>query len=134
MFTQVRSGATFGVNAFLVSVETNIDSNVPRFYLVGLPDNAVKESFQRVFAAIKNSGFHFPGQRIAVNLAPADVKKEGSAFDLPIAVGILASSGQLFCAELEKYVLLGELALDGAVRPARGGLGAAAAEAGRYAE
>ncbi|OGU27285.1 MAG: magnesium chelatase [Ignavibacteria bacterium GWA2_54_16] len=122
MFTQVRSGATFGVNAFLVSVETNIDSNVPRFYLVGLPDNAVKESFQRVFAAIKNSGFHFPGQRIAVNLAPADVKKEGSAFDLPIAIGILASSGQLFCAEIEKYVLLGELALDGSIRPVHGAL------------
>ena len=122
MFTQVRSGATFGVNAFLITVETNIDSNVPRFFLVGLPDIAVKESFQRVFAAIKNTGFHFPGQRIAVNLAPADVKKEGSAFDLPIAIGILASSDQLFCSELEKYVILGELALDGTVRPVHGAL------------
>lgn len=122
MFTHVRSGATFGIDAFLVSVETNIDSNLLRFYLVGLPDNAVKESFERVFAAIKNSGFHFPRQRIAVNLAPADIKKEGSAFDLPIAIGILASSSQLVCADLEKYVLLGELALDGSVRPVHGAL------------
>jgi magnesium chelatase family protein len=122
MLTQVRSGATFGVDAFLVTVETNIDSNVPRFYLVGLPDNAVKESFHRIFAAIKNSGFHFPGQRIAVNLAPADVKKEGSAFDLPIAIGILAASGQLQYGHLDQYVLLGELALDGTVRPVHGAL------------
>jgi magnesium chelatase family protein len=122
MFTLVRSGATFGIDAFLVSVETNIDSNLLRFYLVGLPDNAVKESFERVFAAIKNSGFHFPRQRIAVNLAPADIKKEGSAFDLPIAIGILASSGHLVCADLEKYVLLGELALDGSVRSVHGAL------------
>lgn len=122
MFTQVRSGATYGVNAFLIDVETNIDSNVPRFFLVGLPDNAVKESYQRVFAAIKNSGYHFPGQRIAVNLAPADVKKEGSAFDLPIAIGILASSHQLKCESLDRYVLLGELALDGSVRSIHGAL------------
>lgn len=122
MLTQIRSGATFGVDAYLVTVETNIDSNVPRFYLVGLPDNAVKESFHRIFAAIKNSGFHFPGQRIAVNLAPADVKKEGSAFDLPIAIGILAASGQLQYSHLDQFVMLGELALDGTVRPVHGAL------------
>ena len=122
MFSQVRSGATFGVNAYLIDVETNIDSTVPRFFLVGLPDNAVKESYQRVFAAIRNSDLRFPGQRIAVNMAPADVKKEGSAFDLPIAIGILSASGQLECADLSRYVVLGELALDGTLRPIHGAL------------
>lgn len=122
MFSHVQSGATFGVDAYLVDVETNIESTVPRFFLVGLPDNAVKESYQRVFAAIKNSGFHFPGQRITVNLAPADVKKEGSAFDLPIAIGILSGSGQLECEALDRYVVLGELALDGSLRPIHGAL------------
>ena len=122
MFTQVRSAATFGVDAYLVDVETNIDSTVPRFHLVGLPDNAIKESYQRVFAAIRNSGFHFPGQRITVNLAPADVKKEGSAFDLPIAVGILSGSAQLTSKHLAEYVVLGELALDGGLRPIHGAL------------
>lgn len=122
MFTQVRSAATVGVDAYLVDVETNIDSNVPHYFLVGLPDNAVKESYQRIFASIRNSGFHFPGQRIAVNLAPADVKKEGSGFDLPIAIGILAGSGQFSCEGLEKYVVLGELALDGSLRPIHGAL------------
>ncbi|MDP2884897.1 MAG: YifB family Mg chelatase-like AAA ATPase [Ignavibacteria bacterium] len=122
MFTQVRSAATFGVDAYLVDVETNIDSTVPRFNLVGLPDNAIKESYQRVFAAIRNSGFHFPGQRITVNLAPADVKKEGSAFDLPIAIGILSGSAQLTSKYLAEYVVLGELALDGGLRPIHGAL------------
>ena len=122
MFTQVRSAATIGVDAYLVDVETNIDSNVPHYFLVGLPDNAVKESYQRIFAAIRNSGFHFPGQRIAVNLAPADVKKEGSGFDLPIAIGILSGSEQFTCQGLEKYVVLGELALDGSLRPIHGAL------------
>ncbi|MCX6135754.1 MAG: YifB family Mg chelatase-like AAA ATPase [Ignavibacteriales bacterium] len=122
MFTQVRSAATFGVDAYLVEVETNIDGNIPRFHLVGLPDNAIKESYQRVFAAIRNSGFRFPGQRITVNLAPADVKKEGSAFDLPISIAILSGSEQLACKTLSEYVVLGELALDGGLRPIHGAL------------
>ncbi len=122
MFTQVRSAATFGVDAYLVDVETNIDSTVPRFHLVGLPDNAIKESYQRVFAAIRNSGFRFPRQRITVNLAPADIKKEGSAFDLPISIAILAGSTQLTCDSLHDYVVLGELALDGGLRPIHGAL------------
>ncbi len=122
MFTQVRSAATFGVDAYLVDVETNIDSTVPRFHLVGLPDNAIKESYQRVFAAIRNSGFRFPRQRITVNLAPADIKKEGSAFDLPISIAILSGSTQLTCESLHEYVVLGELALDGGLRPIHGAL------------
>jgi magnesium chelatase family protein len=122
MFTQVQSASTFGVDAYLIEVETNVDGNLPRFHLVGLPDNAIKESYQRVFAAIRNSGFRFPGQRITVNLAPADMKKEGSAFDLPISIAILAGSGQLTCESLGDYIVLGELALDGALRPVHGAL------------
>ncbi|MEK6755952.1 MAG: YifB family Mg chelatase-like AAA ATPase [Bacteroidota bacterium] len=122
MLSQITSAATFGVNAYLVRVETNVESTVPRFYIVGLPDNAVKESYHRVFSAIKNSEYRFPGQRITVNLAPADVKKEGSAYDLPIALGILASSGQLDSPILSDFLILGELALDGSLRAIHGAL------------
>jgi magnesium chelatase family protein len=122
MFSQITSAATYGVNAYLIQIETNVDSNVPRFFLVGLPDNAVKESYHRVFSAIRNSSYHFPGQRIVINLAPADLKKEGSSYDLPIAVGILASSEQLASTVLGHFVILGELALDGALRPVHGAL------------
>ncbi len=122
MVSQVTSAATYGVNAYLVQVETNVDGNIPRFFMVGLPDNAVKESYHRVCSAIKNSGYHFPGQRITINLAPADVKKEGSAYDLPIAIGILQSSEQLVSPVLKDFLILGELALDGALRPVHGAL------------
>ena len=122
MFSQVSSAATFGVNAYLVQVETNVDGSVPRFFMVGLPDNAVKESYHRVFSAIRNSDYHFPGQRVTINLAPADVKKEGSAYDLPIALGILVSSDQLISPVLKDFLVLGELALDGALRPVHGTL------------
>jgi magnesium chelatase family protein len=122
MFSQVLSSATFGVNAYLVRVETNIERTVHKFFIVGLPDNAVKESSERVFAAIKNSGFRFPNHRITVNLAPADIKKEGSGYDLPIALGILAASDQLHSQVLDQYVILGELALDGSLRPVHGAL------------
>lgn len=117
MFAHLLSGATLGVDAYLVDVETNIAPGDPKFNIVGLPDNAVKESRERVFAAIKNSGFQYPTGRLSVNLAPADVKKEGSAFDLAIALGILVSIGELYSEVLEHYVILGELALDGDIRP-----------------
>ncbi len=94
MFAQVVSGATIGVEAYLVDVETNIAPGTPKVNIVGLPDNAVKESGERVFGAIKNSGFHFPRGRLSVNLAPADIRKEGSAFDLAIAIGLLAANGE----------------------------------------
>ncbi len=122
MFSHILSAATYGVHANIVEVETHLDSNLPKFFIVGLPDNAVKESMHRVSAAIKNSGFKFPNRRITVNLAPADIKKEGSAFDLPIAIGILTASNQLNSSILEKFVILGELALDGTVRPIHGAL------------
>ncbi len=122
MFSKVLSSATIGVNAHIVQVETHIEKTIPRFFIVGLPDNAVKESSERVFAAIKNSGYRFPNHRITTSLAPADFKKEGSAYDLSIALGILAASEQLVSNDLGEYVVLGELALDGAVRPVHGSL------------
>ena len=122
MFSQLYSAATYGVNAYLVQVETHLDTGMPKFFMVGLPDNAVKESIHRVTAAIKNSDFRFPYRRMTVNLAPADVKKEGSAYDLPVALGILAASGQLESEILGDFVILGELALDGTLRPIHGSL------------
>ena len=122
MFSKVLSSATVGVNAHIVQVETHIERTIPRFFIVGLPDNTVKESSERVFAAIKNSGYRFPNHRITTSLAPADFKKEGSAYDLSIALGILAASEQLDSNDLGEYVVLGELALDGAVRPVHGSL------------
>lgn len=122
MFFQVLSSATFGINAHLVKVETHIEATIHKFFIVGLPDSAVKESSERVFAAIKNSGFRFPNHRITVNLAPADVKKEGSAYDLPIALGILGASDQLESPVIDKFLIMGELALDGALRPIHGAL------------
>ena len=94
---------------------------------MGLPDNAVKESKDRVSAAIKNSGFRFPPKKITVNLAPADIKKEGSSFDLPIAVGILAATQSVSCAGLNRYAILGELSLDGSLRPVKGAISIALA-------
>ncbi|MBI2618663.1 MAG: YifB family Mg chelatase-like AAA ATPase [Ignavibacteriales bacterium] len=120
MFAQLLSGATYGVNAFLVEVETNIAPGQAKFNLVGLPDNAVKESGERVFAAIKNSNFRYPRGRLSINLAPADIRKEGSAFDLPIALGLLASNGEFESPILDQFIILGELALDGTIRPVHG--------------
>ncbi len=120
MLSKLISAATYGVNAFLVEIETHIEGGLFNFSVVGLPDNAVKESRERVSAAIKNSNFKFPNHRIIVNLAPADVKKEGSAFDLPIAIGIVSAAGQIDQSQLSHFVVLGELALDGTVRPVHG--------------
>ncbi len=120
MFSKVFSGATFGVDAYIVEVETNNEKNLPNFLMVGLPDNAVKESKERVTAAIKNSGYKFPLKKITVNLAPADIKKEGSSLDLPIAVGILAADNLVDKKYLADTMFLGELSLDGTIRPSKG--------------
>ncbi len=122
MFSKVLSAAVLGIEGYLVQVESHIEGNLPSFATVGLPDSAVKESKDRVWAAIKNSGFYMPHRRITVNLAPADIRKEGSAFDLPMAIGILAASGQMSVEKIKDVVILGELALDGQVRAIRGGL------------
>jgi magnesium chelatase family protein len=122
MFSQVYSGATFGVNAYLVEVEIHYEEGAPKFTIVGLPEGAVRESLERVISALKNSGYRFFPHRITINLAPADIKKEGSSYDLPIAVGYLAATGQLASNLLERFVIVGELALDGMLRPIHGAL------------
>jgi len=120
MLSKIVSSATLGVEAYTVEVEADIQQQLPAFITVGLPDGAVRESKERVTAAIKNSDFVFPSKKITINLAPADIRKEGSAFDLPIAVGILAATGQIIRDRFDEYVLLGELSLDGALRPVPG--------------
>jgi len=122
MLSKAISSATYGIDAYLVEVETHVERQIPGFTIVGLPDSAVKESRERVTAAIKNSGFEFPLKKITVNLAPADIKKEGSAFDLPIAVGLLSAIEKISLEELHGTVLLGELSLDGKLRPVKGAL------------
>jgi len=126
MVARILSAALLGIDAYIVEVETNIESKtLPGFATVGLPDSAVKESRERVQSAIKNSGFEFPIKKITINLAPADIRKEGSGYDLPIALGILAANGIISESKLEDYVILGELALDGAIRPIHGALSVA---------
>ncbi len=120
MISKVLSSAVLGIDAYIVKVEAHLDRGLPAFFTVGLPEGAVKESKERVSAAIKNSGFNFPNRRITINLAPADIKKEGSAFDLPIAIGLLAAMGEVDSTLLDKLVILGELSLDGSLRKVKG--------------
>ncbi|MDK4564807.1 magnesium chelatase domain-containing protein, partial [Kingella kingae] len=121
-FAVVNSRALCGMNAPLVEVEVHLANGLPQCNIVGLPDTEVKESRDRVRAAILQSGFEFPMQKITVNLAPADLPKESGRFDLPIAIGILAASGQIIANDLERYEFAGELALSGNLRPIRGAL------------
>jgi magnesium chelatase family protein len=127
MLSKILSSATYGIDAFIVEVETNCEKNIPGFIIVGLPDNAVKESRERVIAAIKNSGLDFQLKKITVNLAPADIKKEGSAFDLPVAIGLLAANDKITSSDwFADTIFLGELSLDGNLRPIKGALSIAA--------
>ncbi len=119
MLVKVYGCAVYGILATKITVEVNIVPGV-NFYLVGLPDNAVKESHQRIDAALKNNGYKIPGKQITVNMAPADIKKEGSSYDLTLAIGILAASEQIKIDMLPDYVIMGELALDGFIRPIKG--------------
>lgn len=131
MLARIRSAAVRGIEAYLVDVEVDITNGLPSFATVGLPQGAVKEGRERVNAALQNAGFSFPLKRITVNLAPADVRKDGCAFDLPIAIGILVASGQLSAEAVAPYVFFGEVGLEGALRPVRGALSmAVAARAG----
>ena len=120
MLARLRSAAVFGVDAYPVHIEVDVSFGLPHFTMVGLPDATVRESRDRVRSAIKNSGFEFPHHRITVNLAPADVRKAGSSFDLPIALGLLATSGCLTRAGIDDTVVLGELSLDGSINGIRG--------------
>lgn len=121
MFVKTYGSAVQGISATTVTVEVNIGQGI-NFYLVGLPDSAVKESHQRIDAALKNNGLKIPGKQITVNMAPADIRKEGSAYDLTIAVGILAASEQIKADRITDYVIMGELSLDGELRPIKGTL------------
>jgi magnesium chelatase family protein len=120
MLAKIISAATTGIEAYTVEVEADVQQMLPSFVTVGLPDAAVKESKERVQSAIKNSDFIFPAKKITINLAPADIKKEGSGFDLPIAVGILGATGQILRDNYDEFILIGELALDGQIRPVPG--------------
>jgi magnesium chelatase family protein len=133
MLACVRSAAVFGIDASMVQVEVDVSLGLPTFQMVGLPDASVRESRDRVRAAIRNSGFEFPIRRITVNLAPADLRKGGSAFDLPIALGVLAAAGHIARRDIDDPLVLGELSLDGGIQAARGVLPiAAAARRHRY--
>jgi magnesium chelatase family protein len=120
VLSRLRSAAVFGVEAYPVQIEVDVSFGLPSFTMVGLPDTTVRESRDRVRLAIRNSGFEFPPHRITVNLAPADVRKAGSSFDLPIALGVLATTGQLAPATLDNTLVLGELSLDGGINAIRG--------------
>ncbi|MCC6187307.1 MAG: ATP-binding protein, partial [Chitinophagaceae bacterium] len=123
MLVKVFGSALIGVNAITITMEVDATAGGQTgYFIVGLPDNAVKESIERIVSAIKNNGFERPRTKILVNMAPADIRKEGSAFDLPIAIGMLAVSKQLPSDLLGEYILMGELSLDGSLQPIKGAL------------
>lgn len=121
MLVKTFGSTLIGVNAITITVEVNVDQGI-NFYLVGLPDSAVKESHQRIESALKHIGYRLPGKKIVINMAPADIRKEGSAYDLTIAMGILAASKQMKSLHIDKYVIMGELSLDGSLQPIKGAL------------
>lgn len=121
MLTKVYGSAVFGVEATTITVEVHMDKGIG-YHLVGLPDNAIKESSFRIAAALKNNGYSLPGKKITINMAPADLRKEGSSYDLTLAMGILSGSDQIKAPEIEQYVIMGELSLDGSLQPIRGAL------------
>ncbi|NNL83059.1 MAG: ATP-binding protein, partial [Winogradskyella sp.] len=121
MLKKVFGSAVFGVEATTITVEVNVDNGIG-YHLVGLPDNAIKESNYRIAAALQNNGYKIPGKKITINMAPADLRKEGSAYDLTLAIGILAASKQIKADNLDKYLIMGELSLDGSLQPIKGAL------------
>ncbi len=121
MLVKTFGSAVYGIEATTITVEVNITGGT-KYYVVGLPDNAIKESYFRVKSALKSCNYHMPKQQVVVNMAPADIRKEGSSYDLTIAVGVLAASGQIVPDELDKYLIMGELSLDGGLQPIRGAL------------
>ena len=121
MLVKVNGAAVIGVDATMITIEVNVTRGV-QFFLVGLPDNAVKESRERILSAVEHNGLRFPRGQVVINMAPADIKKEGSAYDLPLAIGILAGDGKVASERLERYVIMGELSLDGSLQPIKGAL------------
>ena len=121
MLVKVYAAALQGIDTTIVTIEVNSSRGI-KFFLVGLPDSAVKESHERIMSALQVNGFRFPSRQIVVNMAPADIRKEGSAYDLPLAIGILASAGEVSDEKLSKYLIMGELSLDGSLQPIKGAL------------
>lgn len=121
MLTKLFGAAVQGINATIVTIEVNSSRGI-RFFLVGLPDSAVKESHERIVSALQVNGYKFPSCQIVVNMAPADIRKEGSSYDLPLAIGILASTGTITTDKLDRYLIIGELSLDGSLQPIKGAL------------
>ena len=122
MLVKVFGSAVYGVEAMTITIEVDLAQGTTGYFIVGLPDNAVKESIERILSAIKNTGFERPRTKVVVNMAPADIKKAGSAYDVPIAIGMLAATGQLPAEELSQYIIMGELSLDGSLQPIKGAL------------
>lgn len=121
MLVKTFGSSIYGINAITITVEVNIDIGV-QFMMVGLPDSAVKESHQRIEAALRNNGYKIPGKKIVINMAPADIRKEGSAYDLTLAIGILAASEQIKADRIADFIIMGELSLDGSLQPIKGAL------------
>ena len=121
MLVKVYGSAVFGIEATTITVEVNIDKGIG-YHLVGLPDNAVRESSYRISAALNNNNYKLPGKKIIINMAPADIRKEGASYDLTLAMGILAASNQIQSATYEQYIIMGELSLDGSLQPIKGAL------------
>ncbi|MFO7790999.1 MAG: YifB family Mg chelatase-like AAA ATPase [Bacteroidota bacterium] len=119
MFVKTYGGAFYGIDAHIVTIETDATKGY-EFHLVGLPDNAVKESQQRIIAALGNNGYKWPGRKIVINMAPADLRKEGSAYDLPLAIGVLGASEQIKADRMQRFMIMGELSLDGSILPIKG--------------
>ncbi len=119
MLVKTYGAAVTGIDADTITIEVNLSQGI-KFFLVGLPDNAVKESQQRIQSALKESKFRWPGKQVVINMAPADIRKEGSSYDLPLAIGILAASNQITYEKLNKYIMMGELSLDGSLQPVKG--------------
>lgn len=120
MLIKIYGSAIHGVAAQTITIEVNIDTGGVGYHLVGLPDNAIKESSYRISAALKNVSYKIPGKKITINMAPADLRKEGSAYDLSIAIGILAASDQILAEDIQQYIIMGELSLDGSLQPIKG--------------
>jgi magnesium chelatase family protein len=119
MLVRTFASAVTGIDAVTVTIEVNVSRGV-RFFLVGLPDVAVKESQQRIESALRSLGYHWPGKQVVINMAPADIRKEGSLYDLPLAMGILAADEKVIKNEIEQYIIMGELSLDGTLQPVKG--------------
>jgi len=122
MLAKVYSYGISGLDAYPVTIEVDVSPGMPATIIVGLPDNAVKESKERVRSAIRNSGYKYRSQRVTINLSPANITKEGPSFDLAIALGVLAATGQIETSCLKEYIILGELSLDGKILPVNGSL------------